>query len=125
MRLRKGTQEFVDAGPAEAFPDWSDKPFFRHLSSMPYEQARKEHERLGALARKYGITPEDVSELETKHGGLCALCGRSGKLHIDHDHRTGRVRALLCARCNMLLGHYEKDPAAFVALIDRFPGYVG
>ncbi len=42
-------------------------------------------------------------------GGGCALCGsppRTRQLHIDHDHKTGRVRGLLCFRCNRALPHY-------------------
>jgi hypothetical protein len=66
------------------------------------------------MKRRYGITLDDYFELERKQGGLCALCGQRpliGKrapgrekqpprLYVDHDHKSGRVRGLLCHWCN-------------------------
>jgi hypothetical protein len=63
-----------------------------------------------------GIEPEEFLALEAAQQGLCALCGkpevrmRNGalcRLSLDHCHRTGRVRKLLCMNCNMLLGKVE------------------
>ena len=48
--------------------------------------------------------------LLTAQGGVCAICGKPPKtrrLHVDHDHQTGRVRGLLCFTCNrFVLGKY-------------------
>jgi mannose-6-phosphate isomerase-like protein (cupin superfamily) len=69
------------------------------------------------IAAKYGVTPSDIQEIMQKQGYCCAVCGHplietfeqfNNKPHIDHDHRTGKVRGALCYRCNMLLG-YAKD----------------
>ncbi|KIQ62398.1 hypothetical protein TR51_25470 [Kitasatospora griseola] len=63
---------------------------------------------------RYGITPEDYDRLNTEQGGLCALCDRpeeNRRLAVDHDHETGKVRALLCSRCNTGLGNLRDDPA--------------
>lgn len=121
---RLSGQSFDDMGRAEAHPDWSDAPYTRHMKEMPYEVERRERERVAALARKYGLQPADIVRMEAEAGGKCALCGRSAKLHVDHDHATGRVRALLCPVCNMLLGRYEADPELFMAVIAKFPAYV-
>lgn len=53
------------------------------------------------------MSREDYENLLQKQNNVCALCkGTNGKnkLHIDHDHETGAVRGLLCAKCNSLLG---------------------
>jgi len=64
---------------------------------------------------EYGITPEDYERLVLQQNGGCAVCGASsageryGVLQVDHDHRTGRVRGLLCTRCNTQLGILESE----------------
>jgi hypothetical protein len=66
---------------------------------------------------KYGISPEQYPAIVEQQGGGCAICGdqdygrRSGyALSIDHDHDTGVVRGLLCARCNLAVGYLRNSP---------------
>ena len=54
--------------------------------------------------RRYGLTPGQYQQLKLAHGSYCAICGRKCKLQIDHDHKTGIVRGLVCLHCNRLLG---------------------
>ncbi len=69
--------------------------------------------RNNELRRKYGITSEQFNELLMRQGGACAICrGTLKKLHVDHDHQTGRVRGLLCNCCNVGLGMFRDDVAA-------------
>jgi hypothetical protein len=58
------------------------------------------------LKRKYGITQDQVDILLASQGGVCAICLNppNKQLYVDHDHLTGRVRGLLCHRCNLALG---------------------
>jgi hypothetical protein len=74
--------------------------------------ARRHH-----LQRFYGITLEQYNEMFEKQGGVCAICGakpskvngtKKKHLHVDHDHKTGKVRGLLCVTCNVKLGFMEK-----------------
>ncbi len=60
---------------------------------------------------KYGITLTRYNELLEEQGGKCAICegdcstGRN--LAVDHDHKTGKARGLLCAECNTALARVE------------------
>ncbi len=57
-------------------------------------------------ARALGVTDADYERLLKAQGGHCALCPtkpKTRRLHVDHDHATGRVRGLLCYRCNRAL----------------------
>lgn len=64
---------------------------------------------------EYGITLADVRELTRQQDTKCAICSRdfsslrSRQVHVDHDHFTGRVRGIICARCNQRLSGLE-DP---------------
>ena len=65
---------------------------------------------------RYGITPKDYEAMFRKQKGRCFLCGgkpngrSKNRLHVDHDHKTGQVRALLCHSCNTGLGSFKHDP---------------
>ena len=75
--------------------------------------------RRGHLERKYGLSLEDFDFLVIAQNNLCALCGRPDEqgLHVDHDHITGRVRGLLCGKCNKAIGLLDEDPALFAAAV--------
>ena len=64
------------------------------------------------LARKYGISYETYLEMYRGQEGRCAICVEPFPKtpHLDHDHETGRVRALLCHRCNAGLGGFRDRP---------------
>lgn len=69
-------------------------------------------ERERHLVRKYSLTLEGYETLFTKQDGRCAICGRTQKraFDVDHDHKTGIVRGLLCTNCNRMVGHAHDDP---------------
>lgn len=71
--------------------------------------------------RVFGLTTEQYERMVEAQAGLCAICmlpetartnGGEGvrQLSVDHDHRTGRVRKLLCNRCNTAIGSLGDDP---------------
>lgn len=65
------------------------------------------------LAR-YGLTVEDYDEMLRQQEGACAICkeppSEGWKLAVDHDHKTGKVRGLLCLGCNVTVGYLEENP---------------
>jgi hypothetical protein len=70
--------------------------------------------------RKYNISHVEYEAMFEQQNGVCAICqqaethvGRSGQvvpLAVDHDHKTGSVRALLCFNCNTGIGKLNDDP---------------
>ena len=86
---------------------------------------RRNPEKVFAKNLKYsciarGITPVDFEQMLADQKGVCAMCKTKpdGKrLHIDHDHETGRVRGLLCIKCNLELGWFEKYREAIAAYL--------
>ena len=76
-----------------------------------YERNKSpERARRWNLKANYGITPEDYSYLYEFQQFGCAICRMPfDKLHVDHNHKTGEVRGLLCVKCNVVLGHIEND----------------
>jgi hypothetical protein len=79
------------------------------------DPAVRRRDRSGHLRRKFGITIDEYEARLARQGGGCAICGRdeppAGSLHVDHDHDSGRVRALLCVRCNNGIALFDEDPA--------------
>ncbi len=71
--------------------------------------AASEANRNNYLRSRYGITADDYDAAVVVRDRKCDLCGRPPseeylKLHVDHDHNTGKVRGLLCISCNTGLG---------------------
>jgi hypothetical protein len=65
------------------------------------------------LAREYGLSIVEFAEMRQSQDDRCALCNRafgSTIPHVDHCHKTGKVRALLCAKCNMSIGLIGDSP---------------
>jgi len=92
-----------------------------------YRAAHPEEFRGRWLKRKYGLTPVDFDAMFAAQGSVCAICGgdhpgemsrgRSPRWHIDHDHKTGLVRGVLCSPCNRALGLFKENPQALESAI--------
>lgn len=71
-----------------------------------------EYHRNRGRMRLYGLTPEAFAALYNSQRGLCAVCDSplpefGHNTHVDHDHRTGENRGILCRRCNVMVGALE------------------
>ena len=77
-----------------------------------WENKNKDKRRKYRLKGEYGITPNDFDYLLRKQNGKCAICGitqcpTGRRFAVDHCHKTGKVRGLLCQACNTGLGKFN------------------
>lgn len=110
-------------------PNGINKCYYRRNQEKERTRRRKWHsenkDKATAGRRRwlmrvlYKTTPEEVSRLYTQQRGRCGICRRKFKRtpHIDHNHKTGRVRGLLCGTCNPGLGSFRDDPKLLLRAI--------
>ena len=79
-----------------------------------------ERQRWLRIRRQYGIEKEEYYDLIDRQDNRCLICGTQFgtiKPCIDHCHRTGRIRGILCSPCNTILGAAHDDPDRLLAAI--------
>jgi hypothetical protein len=80
--------------------------------------------RSDMLQYKYGITLDDFNKMFKEQNGVCKICKRESYMYderikgmknlaVDHCHKTGKVRGLLCTKCNQGLGNFEDNIESF------------
>ena len=81
-----------------------------------------EHERRHSLKRKYGLTVEEYEMMLNEQEGVCAICRKpptkDRRLAVDHCHKAGHIRGLLCTRCNVALGLFDEDAGRVLRAYD-------
>ena len=86
----------------------------------------REKQRSNRLKKRFNITLEQYDKMLEEQNGVCAICksletkilwGAVIRLSVDHDHKTGKVRGLLCDRCNRALGTVNDDANLLKKLI--------
>jgi hypothetical protein len=96
---------------------WREKNRVRHNESARKSHQKNKHKHIGKsrelhLRRKYGISSHDYERMFLAQNARCKICltdrPSRNRFHVDHDHATGKIRGLLCSRCNGSLGWYEK-----------------
>lgn len=96
-----------------------------------FNRARGErYHRKSNLKRKYNLSMDEYEQISLAQNGVCAICGKPEtfkqrgkvrKLAVDHNHETGEVRGLLCAKCNIWLGTIENSKfQEFVPLAHQY-----
>ena len=89
-----------------------------------YREVHPEKIRQWNLKQKYGITLKQFDQMLKDQNNRCAICGKKfSKINlpnIDHNHKTQKIRALLCKRCNVAMGLLEEDPT----LLDKTKLYI-
>jgi len=94
------------------------------LNQNPHKrERRRETERAARLKLKYGLEIGEYERRISEQGGVCAICGAKDvgrSLAVDHDHLSGKVRKLLCLRCNQALGLAREN----VEILERMVRYL-
>lgn len=77
--------------------------------------------RSNHLVKKYGITADQYDAILSSQNGVCKICGNGPELRslaVDHDHKTGYIRGILCENCNRGLGMFKDKPELLASAID-------
>ena len=94
-----------------------------------YKKTHPDYTRTKHFRRRYGFGLLDYRKILSEQGGLCCICnkpemgilkGRLKLLAVDHCHKTGFVRGLLCQNCNRALGCIQDD----IAILDSMRKYL-
>lgn len=113
--------------------------FYYHSGKRAYQQPCKECVSIKAkkardpkeirrknLWQNFKVTPEQFDNWLMEQGHVCAICGnpethtwrgKPRELCVDHDHATGKVRKLLCHKCNTLIGLAREDVSILLAAV--------
>ncbi|MGY1884018.1 endonuclease VII domain-containing protein [Blastococcus sp. SYSU DS0753] len=128
LDVPEGSKWCPDCGEVRAFEQFPKTRTTRsgHATyCLPCHNARGHASRAKAggarsyhLTRRYGITAAEADVMLEVQGGVCAICRTAPAQHVDHDHATGAVRALLCFNCNGGLGQFRDDPEVLRAAAD-------
>lgn len=110
---------------------WANNPTMRLrklASNKKWMQDNKKYRKDYSHHRnlkKYGLSISDYDAIFHSQNGNCAICGANQsqfikKLYVDHNHKTGKVRGILCVNCNMLIGHAMED----ISILEKSISYL-
>jgi hypothetical protein len=116
--------------------EYNSRPEFWREKSRKWgkDNPEKKKKAVRDASRKisYGITGPEFEALLAKQEGKCAICclpvkeGRgAGCAHVDHDHKTGKVRGILCHGCNTGLGCFKDSPVLLLSAADYLRKFTG
>ena len=101
---------------------WNLAYNLKYYSDPAHIEHRKHSRKKLNLMRRYGLTIEEVDNLLLNQNNRCGCChkefDKKRKFVVDHNHQTGKVRGLLCIKCNIAAGLLEDDVGTMLNLID-------
>lgn len=123
-------KECIKQRKREAYRQDPEK-VLRRNNKYVYRKGTREGTRERMLLREYGLTLDAYDELLRQQDYVCKICktkererGRK-RLAVDHDHKTGEVRGLLCDPCNRALGMFKDDEQILLSAIRYVQGHFG
>jgi hypothetical protein len=99
----------------------NNRPKYDPIKGKEYNELYSERRKDRRLKKRYMISIDQYKEILLKQNSLCGICKISIEKHqerkgskkqfaVDHCHKTGAIRGLLCYRCNMGLGYFQDNP---------------
>jgi len=146
-RVEKESNQFYrdrhkSDGRKSCCKDCADKVAIRYAKTATCKESQKQYwktnkgkqvQRRCQLKKKFGITLEEYDRLLEQQSGVCAICGQPEtsedfggsirRLAVDHNHKTGEVRGLLCQKCNHAIGLFN-DSLGIILSAARYVGSV-
>lgn len=104
---------------SECHPDRKHQAFGLCAACYMKDYGEKNPDTRYRLRGLSGFTERDYKRLFQQQKGCCLICsqketskskGKVTRLAVDHDHTTGKIRGLLCRRCNRAIGLFEDSP---------------
>lgn len=92
---------------------------FKHGKSLAHHPEYKTYKHRKRVCNTFGLSMGEYDKMLAEQNGVCAIChqeetatrrGTVIQLPVDHCHTTGKVRGLVCDKCNKGLGHFLDDP---------------
>ena len=120
----KQAYELFKAKNPEKIKEYSKKYYRKNKDEL--SKKRKEyHDKNLTYLNKYGLSKDEYTEMLEKQDHKCKICNTplkdlKARLHVDHNHLTGKVRGLLCRACNHGVGNFKDD----VFLLQRAINYI-
>ncbi|MGY0063302.1 endonuclease VII domain-containing protein [Streptomyces sp. LZ34] len=97
-------------GEIKPHSEWDRNRTASDCLSTACKACRAIEGRARHLMRQYGITEAERDEMVASQMGLCVICLKAPAIHVDHCHKTGKVRGVLCFNCNSAIGKLGDDP---------------
>lgn len=114
FRRTAGQQDKYNATRREKYA--ADQAFRDQCKTLAqeYRVNNPGRRRKADIRRMYGLPPDQYDAMLAAQGGACDICRVpfAGTPHVDHCHKSGAVRGLLCDGCNHGIGKFGDDPAA-------------
>lgn len=97
---------------------YKDNPGYNKIYYKNHQRQAKRNR----IKQKYGLSHEDWVKMWLGQDGNCAICGepfaQQSDTFIDHNHKTGKVRGLLCNKCNLGMGYFNDNPELMIKVVN-------
>ncbi|MFK0283434.1 endonuclease VII domain-containing protein [Streptomyces sp. NPDC090499] len=108
----EGHKLCLKCGEVKPWSEWHRNATASDGLSTRCKSCRAVEGRAGHLKRNYNLTEAERDAMVASQYGICAICLSAPPVHVDHCHKTGRVRGVLCFNCNSAIGKLRDKPDA-------------